>query len=72
MCRKFKSSSLNMRYSNGVAKGQFELRGDAGVGDINLGVICIYMVFKVMDLDQIIQEEQQTVKKPRVLPTFRT
>lgn len=54
MHRKFKSSSLNMRYSNGAAKGQFELRGDAGVGDINLGVICIYMVFKVMDLDQII------------------
>lgn len=49
MHRKFKSSCLNMRYSNGAAKGQFELRGGAGVGDINLGVICIYMVFKVMD-----------------------
>lgn len=51
MCGKFKSSILDMRYSNGDAMGQFGLRQEVGVGGINLGVICLSMIFKVMDFD---------------------
>lgn len=54
MQNKSKTFILEMRYSNRDAKGQFELGGETEVGDCNFGDICKYVVFKVMNLAQII------------------